>query len=160
MTRTFVEQFAPIAEAFQIVCHHKQPKWKAYERVNQNFMVAETWLHQFGETLSLFSEDSIESSWRPNSEQETTWWNCYSSSHRPCRHFLQQEHGRCSLERPAKKLLCRGPQVAQVVALFVVVSRRCEHCQCSHFRKWGRKSSHETTTAVSRRVGKKTCRGI
>lgn len=51
---TCVEQFAPIAEAFQMVCHLKKPKWKHYERVNRNFIAMETWSHQFGKTQFVF----------------------------------------------------------------------------------------------------------
>lgn len=50
ITHTCVEQFAPIAEAFQMVCRHKKLKWKPYERVNRNFITAETWPLQFGKT--------------------------------------------------------------------------------------------------------------
>ena len=71
--------------------------------------------------VSLLSSHTIQSSWQRNCEQKPAWWIYHSSFHCPCRHFVQQEHGRSRPEWSAKTVLRCGPQVAQVVALPAVV---------------------------------------
>lgn len=117
-----VKQFTTIPEVSEWIVNTKSQCESLPER---RVKILPAWKHccfsPKRHKVSLLSSHTIQSSWQRNCEQKPAWWIYHSSFHCPCRHFVQQEHGRSRPEWSAKTVLRCGPQVAQVVALPAVV---------------------------------------